>query len=179
MRAISQTEPRRANVRSVTVRASAAGRAARRRAQLSLISAAKGLPKHAAVVLRRGMRREEFNDVEAQLQAHNVRWTAAPARSVIASKPGPAICGLVVTGADASPTAREHEAIAATVGDCVARGVPILALSDAVDLVLDAAGLEAAPEEHRGILLCNGVQILETGDDITGAVEQMAGAPPS
>ncbi|MGE0830872.1 MAG: hypothetical protein AB7O04_16180 [Hyphomonadaceae bacterium] len=147
----------------------------RRRAALAIAQSPKKT-RRAAVVLRRGMKQSEFRRVEARLESHKVGWSSILCEPSRRSNPSPDVCGLVVTGADLTPSEKERATIVAAVHDALARGAPILAMSNASALVLDAAGFEGACDAQRGVLIRNGVQALDTRADIEDAVDQMAGA---
>lgn len=157
----------------------------RRRAVASLVRAPSIPPrrkdslqtetKRVAVVLRRGMRQGEFRHVEEQLDAHNLTCLpvlAGQRRMTVSDTP---VCGFIVTGGDMDPSHAERDLIAATVRETLERDIPVMAMSEAVPLVLEAAGVHGAVAEGRGVLLQKDeVRVLETARGVAEAVKLMA-----
>lgn len=161
---------------------------ARRRAAASLARApsipqrkradmAPSLARRVAVILRRGMRQSEFREIEAHLSANDLVCAPVLAGQRRANGEGP-LCGLVVTGGDIEPSAAERDLIATAVKQAIERGAPVLALSEAVAHVVEAAGGLYAGQAPRGVLVHNGVRLLETSRDLEGAFRLMAKSPP-
>jgi len=139
---------------------------------------APGVNKRAAVVLRRGMKPLEFRQVEAQLDA--LQLTCLPVlpgqrKANIADTP---VCGLIVTGGDMEPSPMERQMIEAVVLDMLDRKAPVLAMSDAASMVLEAAGLDAAAGEACAVLVHDGgVRVLSTPRQVDDAIKLIAKAP--
>lgn len=158
---------------------------ARRRAVASLVRAPSIPPrrkdslmsetKRVAVVLRRGMKQSEFRHVEEQLDQYNLVCLpvlAGQRRMTVADTP---VCGFIVTGGDMDPSHAERDLIATTVRETMERDIPVAAMSDAVPLVLEAAGVKGAVAEGRGVLLHqDSVRVLESARGIVEAVKLMA-----
>lgn len=160
---------------------------ARRRAVASLVRAPSIPPrrkdslqtetKRVAVVLRRGMKQSEFRHVEEQLDVHNLTCLpvlAGQRRMTVSDTP---VCGFIVTGGDMDPTHAERDLIVSAVAETMERGVPVVALSEAVALVLEAAGVHGAVADGRAVLLHDGVRVLESAREIEDAVKLMAKSP--
>jgi hypothetical protein len=158
---------------------------AQRRAVASLVRAPSIPPrrkdsiqteiKRAAVVLRRGMKQTEFRHVEEQLDLYNLTCLpvlAGQRRMTVSDTP---VCGFIVTGGDMDPSHAERDLIMTSVRETMDRGVPVLAMSEAVPLVLEAAGVEGAVAEGCAVLLQDaGVRVLEKGAAINDAIKLMA-----
>jgi hypothetical protein len=134
--------------------------------------------KRVAVVLRRGMKQSEFRHIEEQLDAHNLICLpvlAGQRRMTVTDTP---VCGFIVTGGDMDPSHAERDLIAATVRETIDRDIPVVGMSDAVPLVLEAAGVQGAVAPGHSVLLHQeGVRVLESTRDIGDAVKLMAKAP--
>jgi hypothetical protein len=133
--------------------------------------------KRAAVVLRRGMKQSEFRQIEAQLDAHDLTCLpvlAGQRRMAVSETP---VCGFIITGGDMDPSNAERELIGDAVRDTIERDVPVLAMSEAVGMVLDAAGVQGAVAGGRAILLHKGVRVLESAKDVDDAIKFMAKSP--
>lgn len=134
--------------------------------------------KRAAVVLRRGMRPLEFRRIEEALEAQSL--TCVPVivgqrRNTLADTP---VCGLIVTGGDLEPSAAERDMILDSVSDMLARGAPVIALSNAIELVAEAAAVDQRPKgEAHGMLVHDGVRFLDSAPQLNAAIKKMAGAP--
>jgi hypothetical protein len=89
----------------------------------------------------------------------------------------PAICGLVVTGANVTPTKRERDALTAALRETIAHEVPVLALSNAVGLAMEAAGIDPAEDGCRAVFLHHVVRFLDSEREIDQAIDQMARSP--
>jgi hypothetical protein len=125
------------------------------------------------------MKQEEYHAVERKLKANKLVPSPvlnASIRGGLSNGADGSACGLVVLGSSLEPTRTEREIIFESVRRAGAVGLPVLALSDAVDLVLDAAGFCGAPDEHTGIVLHEGVRILESEADLDDAIRSMAQA---
>jgi len=133
--------------------------------------------KRAAVVLRRGMNHAEFRQIEARLEALDLVFMPILAERRGAAAADGAFCGLIVTGGDRLPSPKEREMIADTVQQTVERKAPVLALSDAVEMVLDAAGYDPAEEGACAVLIHRGVRTLRTPKEIDEAIAMMAASP--
>jgi len=131
--------------------------------------------KRVAVVLRRGMKQSEFRHVEEQLDEHHLTCLpvlAGQRRMTVADTP---VCGFIVTGGDMDPSHAERDLIQSTVRETLERDIPVMAMSDAVPLVLDAAGVRGAVAEGRSVLLHkDNVRVLESARGIAEAVKLMA-----
>ena len=131
--------------------------------------------KRVAVVLRRGMKQSEFRHVEEQLDLHNLTCLpvlAGQRRMTVSDTP---VCGFIVTGGDMDPSHAERDLILATVRETLEREIPVVAMSDAVPLVLEAAGVKGAVAAGRGVLLQKDtVRVLETTRGIGEAVKIMS-----
>jgi hypothetical protein len=159
--------------------------AARRRAVASLVRAPSIPPrrkdslmtetKRVAVVLRRGMKQSEFRHVEEQLDEFNLTCLpvlAGQRRMTVSDTP---VCGFIVTGGDMDPSHAERELIMSTVRETLERDIPVVAMSDAVPLVLEAAGVKGAVAAGRGVLLQrDNVRVLEFTRGIGEAVKLMS-----
>ena len=161
---------------------------ARRRAVASLVSAPSIPPsrkdsiqteiKRAAVVLRRGMKQTEFRHIEGQLDLYNLTCLPVLAGQRRMTISDTQVCGLIVTGGDMDPSHAERDLIMSAVAETLERGVPVMALSDAVPLVLEAAGVEGAVADGCAVLLQDGgVRVLEKDRQIDDAIKQMSKAP--
>lgn len=158
---------------------------ARRRAVASLARAPSIPPrrkdsiqteiKRAAVVLRRGMKQTEFRHVEEQLDLYNLTCLpvlAGQRRMTVSDTP---VCGFIVTGGDMDPSHAERDLIMSSVRETMDRGIAVLALSEAVPLVLEAAGVEGAVADGCSVLLQDeNVRVLEKGSQIEDAIKLMA-----
>jgi len=140
---------------------------------------APGTQKRAAVVLRRGMKQSEFRHIEEQLDLHNLTSFAVlpgQRRMVMADTP---VCGLIVTGGDMDPSHAERDLIVEAVQDTRARGMPVIAMSDAVGLVLEAAGVKGVVAEGRSVMLHGEtVRVLESAKEVDEAIKLMAKLQP-
>lgn len=134
--------------------------------------------KRVAVVLRRGMKQSEFREVEEQLDMHNLTCLpvlAGQRRMTVADTP---VCGFIVTGGDMDPSHAERDLIMATVRETLDREIPVVAMSEAVPLVLEAAGVQGAVAEGRSVTLHrNSVRVLNSSRDLADVVKLMAKAP--
>jgi len=134
--------------------------------------------KRVAVVLRRGMKQSEFRHVEEELDLHNLTCLpvlAGQRRMTVSDTP---VCGFIVTGGDMDPSHAERDLILSTVRETMDREIPVVAMSDAVPLVLEAAGVRGAVAGGRSVMLHQGgVRVLETHRGIGEAVKLMAKAP--
>jgi len=157
--------------RSATSLARAPSIPQRRRAEISAATA-----KRVAVVLRRGMRQSEFRSVEQHLSAHDLVCAPILAGQRKASAEG-AVCGLIITGGDMEPSNVERDLIATAVAQMLERGAPVLAMSEAVPHVVEAAGGVYAGNAPLGVLVHGGVQLLETPKDVEDAFKLMAKSP--
>lgn len=137
--------------------------------------------KRAGVVLRRGMREDEYRRVEMRLNENDL--TTMPIIIGQGSK-GPAVpdaplCGLIVTGSEAVVHPEARESLSSIVRDAAERKVPILAMSDAVPLVLEAIGREAPRGRCNAILVGKTtVTGLTTRREIDTAIDDMAASRP-
>lgn len=140
---------------------------------------APGTQKRAAVVLRRGMRQSEFRHIESQLDLHDLTSFAVlpgQRRMVMADTP---VCGLIVTGGDMDPTHAERELILEAVRDTMARGMPVIAMSDVVALVLEAANVKGVVAEGRSVMLHGeSARVLENAKEVDEAIKLMAKLTP-
>ncbi len=131
--------------------------------------------KRVAVVLRRGMKQSEFRHVEEQLDLHNLTCLpvlAGQRRMTVSDTP---VCGFIVTGGDMDPSHAERDLIMATVRETMERDIPVMAMTDAVSLVLEAAGVQGAVVEGRSVLLHREtVRVLDSKREIGDAVKLMA-----
>ena len=131
--------------------------------------------KRVAVVLRRGMKQTEFRNVEEQLDMHNLTCLpvlAGQRRMTVSDTP---VCGFIVTGGDMDPSHAERELIMSTVRETLDRDIPVVALSEAVPLVLEAAGVHGAVAKGRGVMLRrDDVRVLETARELADAIKMMA-----
>jgi len=133
--------------------------------------------KRAAVVLRRGMRPLEFRQVEDQLEKHGLSsLPVLPGQRKMHVADVP-VCGLIVTGADVDVTHAERDMIEEAVRIVMQRGGPVLAFSDAAEMVLEAAGLERPTGEAVAILVHNGVRALASQKAIEDAIKLIAKSP--
>lgn len=158
---------------------------ARRRAVASLVRAPSIPPrrkdslmtetKRVAVVLRRGMKQSEFRQVEEHLGEFNLTCLpvlAGQRRMTVADTP---VCGFIVTGGDMDPSHAERDLILGTVRETLDRDIPVMAMSEAVPLVLEAAGVRGAVAQGRSVLLHGEeVRVLESARGIGEAVKLMA-----
>jgi hypothetical protein len=137
-----------------------------------------GVNKRAAVVLRRGMRPLEFRQVEEQIE--KLGLTSLPVlpgqrKMHIADT---AVCGLIVTGSDVEPSYPEREMIEEAVRTVLERGGPVVAFSDAAEMVLTAAGLDALEGPALAVLVHNKTaRALTTQKQVEDAMKQMAKSP--
>lgn len=145
----------------------------RRRAK----DAAPDAPKHVGVVLRRGMSQTEFRHIEGQLVAHGMSFLPILAGQRRPTFESAKVCGLVITGGEMAPTYDEQHIIATAVTQTIERNAPVLALSDAAGLALEAAGLEAPAGGFEAVLIHRGVRALKTQREVDEAIKAMAGAP--
>lgn len=130
--------------------------------------------KRAAVILRRGMRQSEFRHVETELAEHDLICLPVLAGQRKTAAPETPACGLIITGGDMKPTWDERDVITASVSEMLERGAPILAMSDAAELALEAAGEEAAPSATHGVLIHKGVRALKSQKDVSDAIKFMS-----
>ncbi len=134
--------------------------------------------KRVAVVLRRGMKQSEFRHVEEQLDMHNLTCLpvlAGQRRMTVSDTP---VCGFIVTGGDMDPSHAERDLIMATVRETLEREIPVVAMSEAVPLVLEAAGVHGAVAEGRSVMLQqDNVRVLNSARELADAVKLMAKAP--
>lgn len=132
--------------------------------------------KRIAVVLRRGMRPLEFRRIEDALADHNAMClplVVGQRRTSLADTP---VCGLIVTGGDIDPTAAEIEVIEDAVREMRERGVPIMALTNAMTMVAEVAGVDlGAASDAHGVVLGESVRVLDGAHQLSAAVKQMAG----
>ena len=133
--------------------------------------------KRAAVVLRRGMRPLEFRQVEQQMDALNlVSLPVLPGQRKMHITETP-VCGLVVTGSDIDPSPVEREMIEQAVRHVRGNGGPVLAFSDAVGLVLEAAGLPPLKSKAAAVLIHDGAHALTTPAQIENAMKLISKSP--
>jgi len=134
--------------------------------------------KRAAVVLRRGMRPLEFRQVEEQMELLGlVSLPVLPGQRKMHVTSTP-VCGLIVTGSAFEASLIERAMIEEAVRHAHSVGAPILALSDAAPLVLDALDMklaEAAP--GVGLLVHTEDQVIATSAHIGRALKVMAKSP--
>ncbi len=124
------------------------------------------------------MKQTEFRQIEAQLDVHALTCLpvlAGQRRMTVAETP---VCGFIVTGGDMDPSHAERDMIAEGVRDTLERKIPVLALSDAVSIVLEAAGVQGAVAEGRAVLIHDGVRVLETAKEVDDAIKLMAKSGP-
>lgn len=135
--------------------------------------------KRIGIVLRRGMLQREYRQVEARLDARNVtRHAIMFGHKKTAPTEGAALCGLIITGGDMTPTADERALIVEAVQDSIRREAPVLALSDAAAIALEAAGLETPAGQHCAVLIDRrGVHLLLTPKEIDAVIDQMTHVP--
>ncbi|HRP10763.1 MAG TPA: hypothetical protein PLK37_07010 [Terricaulis sp.] len=167
----------------------AADSSIRARAGISALARAPSIPrrnqreisqanaKRLAIVLRRGMKQSEFRSIEALMDAHTL--VSLP---VLASqRRGPSIetpvCGVVITGGDMMPSPQERELIQDTVRHARERSVPVLALSDAATLALEAAGMVGGVAADHAVLIGDEVRVLSTRREIEDAIKQISRLP--
>ncbi len=151
-----------------------------RRPEFRLASATRRVApleaKRAAVILRRGMRQSEFRLLGAEFGARALTITpvlAGPNGDREAKRPD--LCGLVVTGADGMPSPSELHTIDRAVRDMVARKLPVLALTEAVEPVLRAAGYAPAEEGVLAALIVNGeLTLCRTQKELGAAIDVIA-----
>ncbi|MEZ5962076.1 MAG: hypothetical protein R3C30_16880 [Hyphomonadaceae bacterium] len=86
------------------------------------------------------------------------------------------VCGLIVTGSDFEASLAERAMIEEAVRHVHAAGAPVLALSDAAPLVLEALNM-APMEAGAGILVHTDVQALATSAHVERALKVMAKSP--
>jgi hypothetical protein len=131
--------------------------------------------KRVAVVLRRGMKQSEFRYVEEQLDMHNLTCLpvlAGQRRMTVADTP---VCGFIITGGDMDPSHAERDLILSTVRETMDREIPVMAMSDAVPLVLEAAGVQGAVAQGSSVLLHqDDVRVIHSSREIGDAVKLMA-----
>lgn len=131
--------------------------------------------KRVAVVLRRGMKQSEFREVEEHLDMHSLTCLpvlAGQRRMTVSDTP---VCGFIVTGGDMDPSHAERDLIMATVRETLDRAIAVVAMSDAVPLVLEAAGVKGAVAEGRGVMLHqDSVRVLNSPRELADAVKLMA-----
>jgi hypothetical protein len=170
---------------STTADAEQAPLSARRRAVASLVRAPSIPPrrkdslmtetKRVAVVLRRGMKQSEFRHVEEQLDMHNLTCLpvlAGQRRMTVSDTP---VCGFIVTGGDMDPSHAERDLIMTTVRETMDRDIPVVAMSEAVPLVLEAAGVQGAVAEGRSVMLHQAnIRVLDSSREVADAVKLMA-----
>jgi hypothetical protein len=73
------------------------------------------------------------------------------------------------------PSHAERDLIMATVRETLDRDIPVVAMSEAVPLVLEAAGVQGAVAEGRGVMLRrDGVRLLNSRRELADAVKLMA-----
>ena len=170
---------------STTADAEQAPLSARRRAVASLVRAPSIPPrrkdslmtetKRVAVVLRRGMKQSEFRHVEEELDMHHLTCLpvlAGQRRMTVSDTP---VCGFIVTGGDMDPSHAERDLIMSTVRETMDRDIPVVAMSEAVPLVLEAAGVKGAVAGGRSVMLTrDNVRVLETHRGIGEAVKLMS-----
>lgn len=134
--------------------------------------------KYVAIVLRPGMRQSEFRRIERRLARHKLAslpvLVGASGRK---NPPNAPICGMIVVGSHAPVRPHEQSDLAAAVRDASERAAPILALSDAAPLALNALG-EPEPEKPlTAVLITDGVKTLAAQSDIDRAVDLIAASP--
>ena len=134
--------------------------------------------KRVAVVLRRGMKQSEFRDEEEQLDMHNLTCLpvlAGQRRMTVSDTP---VCGFIVTGGDMDPSHAERDLIMSTVRETLDRHIPVVAMTEAVPLVLEAAGVKGAVVKGRSVMLQqDNVRVLNSARELADAVKLMAKAP--
>lgn len=133
--------------------------------------------KRLAIVLRRGMKQSEFRHVESQMDAHalvSLPVLAAQRRGAGVEAP---VCGVVITGGDMMPSPAERELIQETVRHARERDVPVLALSDAASLALEAAGIVGGVAADHAVLIGADVKVLSSRREIEDAIKQIARLP--
>ncbi len=133
--------------------------------------------KRLAIVLRRGMKQSEFRHVEAQMDEHSLvslPVLAAQRRGASVESP---VCGVVITGGDMMPSPQERELILDTVRHARERDVPVLALSDAASLALEAAGIVGGVAQDHSVLIGEEVRVLSSRREIEEAIKQIARLP--
>jgi hypothetical protein len=133
--------------------------------------------KRQAIVLRRGMKQSEFRHDEAQMDVHSL--ISLPV--LAAQRRGPSVdtpvCGVVITGGDMMPSPAEREMIQDTVRNARERGVPVLALSDAATLALEAAGMVGGVAADHAVLIGDEVRVLSSRREIEDAIKQISRLP--
>lgn len=134
--------------------------------------------KRAAVVLRRGMRPLEFRQVEEQMEALGlISLAVLPSQRKLQITSTP-VCGLIVTGSDLDASLIERAMIDEVVHHVRNAGAPVLALSDAAPLVLEALDMAQTEEPAAaGVLIHHRAQPLETCAHIERALKVIAGSP--
>jgi hypothetical protein len=124
------------------------------------------------------MRPLEFRQVEEQMERLGlVSLPVLPGQRKMQVTSTP-VCGLIVTGSDFEASLIERAMIEEAVRHAHSAGAPILALSDAARLVLDALDmkpLETAP--GAGLLVHTDVQAIMTPAHIGQALKLMATSP--
>lgn len=136
--------------------------------------------KRAAVVLRAGMRQAEFRRIEARMMSHQLASlpiiVGGNARA--GAVPEALLCGVIVTGSEGLTRADERAGVVEIVREALKRKAPVLALSDAVELAMEAAGKAAPTDAHLGVLIDGDVRLLATRADIDRAIDAMAASTP-
>jgi hypothetical protein len=132
--------------------------------------------KRAAIVLRRGMRQNEFRRIEMRM-THNSLSSLPIVIGNRRSEVPETVCGLIVTGSSAIAHAEERSCLAEIIREALGRQLPVLAISDATPIVLGEAGYEQPDGEHAAVLVGEGVQVLKSRRDIDQAIDMMAASP--
>ena len=87
------------------------------------------------------------------------------------------VCGVVITGGDMMPSPAERELIQETVRHAREREVPVLALSDAAALALEAAGIVGNVAADHAVLISDDVRVLSSRREIEDAIKQISRLP--
>jgi hypothetical protein len=131
-------------------------------------------PSRAAIILRRGMRPLEFRRIEDLLDRFSiVSLPIVPGQRKGSLTDAP-VCGLIITGSDLDVSTIERDMIATAVADMAARGRPILAFTDGVDLVFEALGREPPRGEYQAVLVGAEDRVLTTTRQVEDAFKAMA-----
>lgn len=135
--------------------------------------------KRLAIVLRRGMKQAEFRHIESLMDQH----TLVSLPVLAAQRRGPGlespVCGVVITGGDMMPSPAERDLIQDTVRHARSRDVPVLALSDAAALALEAAGVTGGVAADHAVYIAapDDVRVLSTQREIEDIIKQISRLP--
>lgn len=136
------------------------------------------MAKRIAVVLRPGMKQDEFRCIDLRLTRNKLITLAVLTGNKAARPPDTPLCGLIITGSDAVTHPAQRRRLEQLVNDARQRDLPVLALSDSAMLALGASGFETEDEtDHRAVLIDDGVTWLHSRRDVDRAIDALARSP--